>query len=149
MSLPDKLLTIYPQRKWHHNAYVVGNRAGLLELRAAIDIALAGNPHNISVGLATVAPTDHETYFVAVVCDGEENDDVDTAYWDDEAEGFRLGASGNSMVPSERYIMAVGVQSNKKWLEFTEANRREIEASHREQRKAAKKARKKARKAQK
>ncbi|WP_226528561.1 hypothetical protein [Metabacillus niabensis] len=49
------VLHIYAQDAWHQEAYIVGNKEGLLELRNAIDEALKSKE-----AVAHVFPTDGE-----------------------------------------------------------------------------------------
>ena len=41
------LLHIYGQEQWHGNAYIIGNKGGLLELKKAIEQALSDNKGEI------------------------------------------------------------------------------------------------------
>lgn len=63
------LLHIHGQPSWHTEAYVLGNRDGLLALRAAIDGALA-----YGEGVAEVMVADGEGYSVVAV--------LEEAAWD-------------------------------------------------------------------
>lgn len=63
------VLHIYAQDSWHKEAYIVGNKEGLLELRKAIDQALKSKE-----AIAEVFPADGEGYeaMVLLVDDDEE-----------------------------------------------------------------------------
>lgn len=58
----SNLLHIYSQEQWHDNAYIVGDEAGLLELRAAIDEALARGESQ-----RTAYVNDGEGYHIKVI----------------------------------------------------------------------------------
>jgi hypothetical protein len=45
----DNLLHIFGQPYWHQPVYIMGDRTGLLQLRAAIDQALAGDQGRVEV----------------------------------------------------------------------------------------------------
>ncbi|MCM3442684.1 hypothetical protein AB3Z07_02765 [Metabacillus halosaccharovorans] len=64
------VLHIYAQDAWHQEAYIVGNKEGLLELRNAIDEALKSKE-----AVANVFPTDGEGYdaYVLLVDENEED----------------------------------------------------------------------------
>lgn len=106
-----KRLHIFPQRRWHHNAVLVGNREGLTELRNAIDEALKlqgdpfAGPLHAGVGLASVQPSDCEDYYAAVILHDDDCEDVDTAYWDHNGE-----TRENSLIPNEELTMKVGAK---------------------------------------
>lgn len=116
----NRILALYPQQRYHSNAYIVGGKAGLLALRQAIDDALSGENRqmSVSVGLAMAHPSDQETFTTVVVHDDaldqvEENDrysadDMPLPYYDPKcAEQLRDGIV--SLVPDHQYIMAAGV----------------------------------------
>jgi len=116
----DRILAIYPQQRYHSNAYIVGGKAGLTALRDAIDQALAGENRKmgVSVGLAMAHPSDQETFTTVVIhdwdCDSAEErsdvhlDDMPLPYYDSKcADQLRDGVV--SLAPDERHIMAAGV----------------------------------------
>lgn len=118
----NRILAIYPQQTFHHNAYIVGGRKGLTELRDAINQALEGDHiMGLGVGLAMAHPSDQETFTTVVVhdqdCDQAEDndrtfkvtlDDMPCPYYDSRAqESYREGAV--RLIPNERHIMAAGV----------------------------------------
>lgn len=107
-----KRLHIFPQRRWHHTAVLVGNRDGLLELRNAIDEALKprdGYPYSsdldANIGIAQVEPSDEEGYYAAVILHPDDCEDIDTAYWDHNGE-----TRENSLIPNEELLMKVGAK---------------------------------------
>jgi hypothetical protein len=55
------ILHIRAERSWHDDAYLIGNREALMQLRAAIDEALSQG-----VGFAFVMTSDNERYTTAV-----------------------------------------------------------------------------------
>lgn len=116
----NRILAIYPQQRYHTNAYIVGGKAGLTALRDAIDAALAGENRqmSISIGIAMAHPSDQETFSTVVVHDDEldqveENDrcyadDMPLPYYDPKcAEQLRDGIV--SLRPDEKHVMAAGV----------------------------------------
>lgn len=103
--MPEPLLHIYGQYHPHGEAYLVGNREGLLALRDAIDKALN---EEAGVAGAHVAPADRETYPVIVIY----NDDVDKlgllgpTYCEPETKAFPWhpdNLSGFDLVPPDTY----------------------------------------------
>lgn len=116
----DRILAIYPQQRYHSNAYIVGGKAGLLDLRNAIDQAL-NDPNRqmgVGVGIALAHPSDQETFTTFVIhdvdCDQAEErdnvhlDDMPLPYYDPKcADQLRDGVVG--LAPDERHIMAAGV----------------------------------------
>ena len=91
-----KLLHIYPQRAWHDNCYIIGNRAGLQRLCKAISQALkngiadTASPRDIP-GLTV---SDGEGYEIRVVMDdsgwyGEFWTRLSTPYTESYAEDKR------------------------------------------------------------
>ncbi len=62
-----KILNIYGQEAWHTEARIVGNAAGLLELRATIDRAIKDGKA-ISSGDLPLYASDGEGYTVIVEC---------------------------------------------------------------------------------
>jgi len=67
-----KILNIYGQEAWHSEARIVGNRAGLVALKGAIDGALAVgkvSTHSPNEGLFA---SDGEGYEVTVECHDDE-----------------------------------------------------------------------------
>jgi hypothetical protein len=119
----DRLLAVFPQQRYHHNAYIIGGRKGLLALRAAIDEALNGdwNPANMGckVGMALAHPGDDEVNATYVILDDgfdmqEEgrgtSDDIPLPYYDPRCqEQLREGAV--NLAPGEQHIMAAGVHA--------------------------------------
>lgn len=116
-----RILAIYPQQRFHTNAYIVGGKAGLTALRDAIDEALAGENRRfaVSVGIAMAHPSDQEVFSTVVIHDDnldnvEEDshsyqaDDMPLPYYDPKcAEQLRDGIV--SLRPDENYVMAAGV----------------------------------------
>lgn len=116
----DRILAIYPQQRYHSNAYIVGGKAGLTALRDAIDQAL-NDPNRqmgVGVGLALAHPSDQETFTTVVIhdfdCDEAEErdnvhlDDMPLPYYDPRcADQLRDGIV--KLAPDERYVMAAGV----------------------------------------
>lgn len=79
----DKILHVYGQAIWHDDLTVVGNRAGLESLRAAIDKALRDK-----AGIAGAMQNDGEGYWITVaVAEAEELDRLPMAYEDELATG--------------------------------------------------------------
>lgn len=66
----SNILHIYAQDSWHQEAYIVGNKEGLLELKKAIDQAL-----KLKQGIANVSPTDGEGYEAYVLLVGDDEED--------------------------------------------------------------------------
>ncbi|GAE36310.1 hypothetical protein [Halalkalibacter akibai] len=78
---PTPICHIYGQDMWHGNAFIVGNRSALEELRNAIDTALKYG--EIST---TLSPSDGEGYELLISCveDGFNWDLIDMPYHDPE-----------------------------------------------------------------
>ena len=62
-----KLLHIYGQEQWHGNTYLVGNKAGLLELKNAIEQALDNGRGETTNKGSCIYTNDGEGYQVRVV----------------------------------------------------------------------------------
>ena len=62
-DMPVEIVHIIPQYVWHDPSFIVGNRAGLELLHAAIGEALAG-----TIGIAKVMCNDGEGYRVVIKC---------------------------------------------------------------------------------
>ena len=80
-------LHLYPGQIWHDNGFIVGDKAGLLNLRKAIDDALANED---GIGAAQVFVTDGEGYHCFVI----KTDDMDSLtapYTDEIAFGNEQG----------------------------------------------------------
>jgi hypothetical protein len=80
-DIPTPICHIYGQDMWHGDAFIVGNRTALEELRNAIDIALKyGEIRTI------LSPSDDEGYelFISCVDDGFNWDLIDMPYHDPE-----------------------------------------------------------------
>jgi hypothetical protein len=115
----DKIVGIFPQKSFHHNAYIIGGRKGLEALRDALNKALDGEArHGISTGIAHVTPGDDEVYSLVVMLDhdlsgqeeGNGEADIPLPYYDTRAaEQLRDGAV--SLMPPEQHIMEAGIQS--------------------------------------
>lgn len=114
----DKIVGIFPQKSFHHNAYIIGGRKGLEALRDALNKALDGEArYGISTGIAHVTPGDDEVYTLAVMLDhdlteqeqGNGEADIPLPYYDKRAvDQLRDGAV--SLMPSEQHIMEAGIQ---------------------------------------
>ena len=115
----DRILAIYPQQRYHSNAYIVGGRAGLTALRDAINEALdAEGRMGISVGLAMAHPSDQEVFSTVVIHDksidqAEESsrvhlDDMPLPYYDPKCKD-QLRDGVVNLVPNERHVMEAGV----------------------------------------
>jgi len=117
----NKILAIFPQQRYHHNAYIIGGRKGLEALRNAIDEALdeKNGRMGLSTGAAYAHPGDDEVFGTYVILDydfecQEEGrgiaDDIPIPYYDPRcAEQLREGAV--NLAPNERHIMAAGVHA--------------------------------------
>ncbi len=91
------LLHLYAQAMYHFEAYVVGNRAGLLKLREAIDAALAGEGSRGTGCARDVFVRDGEGYDVFVVREdapwrGPPWDRLAVPYTDESASSKRKDA---------------------------------------------------------
>lgn len=71
------LLHMYSQDQWHDNAYIVGNRYGLEELKKAVEQALKDDCGSPKIGTANVMVSDGEGFDTVVIrCDKDWQDDV-------------------------------------------------------------------------
>lgn len=120
----EKILMMFPQRTFHHNGYLIGNRKALEALKGAIDEALSGNKHSPFVlhpmGSTIVHPGDNESYNVIVILDDDlKHSDHPVCYTDPKAaEAYSEGSV--AMSPDEAYVMAAGVHCHLKYKEFLE-----------------------------
>ena len=73
------LLHIYAQEQWHGEAYIVGNRGGLQELKRAIEQALRNGKGETGRYGTYVCPNDGEGYKVKITMN---NTDWLGAFWD-------------------------------------------------------------------
>ena len=117
----NRILAIFPQKRYHHNAYVIGGRKGLLALRAAIDEALrgGGDGSSLSVGMALSHPGDQEVNGTYVILDNDLDDqeldrgeaDVNLPYYDPRCHD-ELSPGAVNLMPNEQHIMAAGVKAH-------------------------------------
>jgi hypothetical protein len=73
------IIHIYPNASFHEEAYIVGNKAGLIKLHKALLKALFYN----SEGCCEVSTTDGEGYNLHVIV--TERDDIALPYTEDHA----------------------------------------------------------------
>lgn len=116
----DRILCIYPQQRYHHNAYIVGGKAGLTALRDALNEVLDDEPGTMGLKtrVAYAHPGDDEVFGAFVIMDHdltdqEERDgcwadNIPLPYYDKNcAEQLKDGAV--SLAPNENHVMAAGV----------------------------------------
>jgi len=78
----DSIVHVHAQRSYHMPAFIIGTRAGLEQLRALLDAALAAPDTTTE---ATLFCTDGEGYGLHVrCCTGREIDRMPTGYTDKE-----------------------------------------------------------------
>lgn len=68
----SNILQLYAQEAWHMEAFIVGNKEGLLALRNAIDEALQSEKKQ---SVAHVSPTDLEGYEAHVIFVGDDEEE--------------------------------------------------------------------------
>lgn len=121
----DRILAIYPQERFHHNAYIVGGRKGLTALRNALNEVLDGGNEPIlsnQVGMVLAHPGDQETNGTFVILDedfsSEEDDETGRTHAEHPVPYFdpkcveAYSSSAVSLRPSEGHVMAAGIKSH-------------------------------------
>ncbi len=134
----NRILAIFPQKKYHHNAYVIGGRQGLAALRDALNEVLDGanemrSGHN-KIAMAVCHPGDDEVYTAFVILDHDLEDiesnpkiysghDLPLPYYDKSCiEELKDGAV--SLSPTEQHIMDAGVHSYLFYKQFDEQKKK-------------------------
>lgn len=133
----NRILAIFPQKKYHHNAYIIGGRKGLEALRDALNEVLAdpdSRAGHTKVSMVVAHPGDDETYSAFVMLDYDLEDiesnpklysghDLPLPYYDKGcAEELKDGAV--SLSPPEQHIMDAGVHSHMFFKQFDEQEKK-------------------------
>jgi hypothetical protein len=96
-----RLLHLYGQEAWHDEAFVIGNREGLLALRALIDEALTtGRAKSKETSEEQIWVSDGEGYTINIIF---EDGDWDSEFWNRIAmpysEDYASGGEENTIYP--------------------------------------------------
>jgi hypothetical protein len=104
----DPCVHIFAQAQWHDDAFIIGNREGLMRIRDAIDRALGENVRDA----AAVSVSDGEGYtcFVAVE---EGMDDVRVPYTDPIGSDMAEGRNGYDVIGHSRVADIANAAWNK------------------------------------